>query len=274
MRECGEAGVPWDDSLRFCESVDAAIVSVAGMFRDDWRDAVRRVYDWAKDAGFEPFAAAVRLALDREMPAETVRTVFRSLCDHRQSLFAQKAAAIIGWAEATAGLGPTGNPDDDVALWAGAWDVVGEAPLKTDIHGACLQSIIQALKESGGKETGIRVCDEFLHRCSLPGTSPQHTDDAERAIFSVSVLKDSLTVAENLHSTYKGLFGGVLDILYWPAMAGCAATRIRASLAGDRSLPGAVSQARLGGGICERKTSSVIPQAASLTQEAPCASSA
>lgn len=244
------AGVPWDDdTLRFCESADDAIASAGGVFRDDWRAGTRRVYGWAKDAGSEPFAAAVRLALDREAPADTVRTVFGSLCDHRQSLFAQKAAAVIGWAEAIAGLGPTGNPDDDTALWAGAWGVVGEAPPQADMHGACLPSIVQALKNG---ETGIRICDEFLQRLA-------DASDAERAVFAISVLKDSLTVAEGLYSTYKGLFGGVLDILYWPAMAGCAVTRIRASLGGC-SFPG--------DGTCERKTSSVIPQAASLTQEA------
>lgn len=253
-----ESAVPWDDTLQFCESVDDAIASVEGMFRDDWRAGARSMYGWAKDAEFEPLAAAVRLALDREAPAETVQLVFRSLCDHRQSLFTQKAAAITGWAEATAGLGPTGNPVDDIALWAGAWAIVGEAPLKTDLHGACLPSIIQVLRED--EETGIRVCDEFLQRRSDP-------DDTECAIFAVSALKDSLTVAENLYTTYKGLFGGVLDILYWPAMSKCAGTRIRASLVGDcRPHPG--------DGTCERKTSSAIPQAASLTQGAPCAFSA
>jgi len=242
-------GVPWSDPLRFCASVDGAIASVEDMFRDGWRDAAGRVYDWAKAGGSDPFAAAVRLAF-REAPADTVRTVFRSLCDHRQSLFAQKAAAIAGWAEATAGLGPTGDPADDVAIWTGAWGVVGEAPLKADIHGTCLPSIVKAL--SGGGETGIRMCDEFLNRLADP-------DDMERAIFAVSALKDSLTVAESLYSTYRGLFGGVLDILYWPAMAECAGARIRA---------------HLGDGTCERRTSSGTPQAASSTQGAPRASSA
>lgn len=259
-----KGAVPWDDTLQFCESVDDAIASAGGMFRDDWRAGTRRVYGWAKDAGSEPFAAAVRLALDREAPAETVRAVFRSLCDHRQSLFAQKAAAVIGWAEAIAGLGPTGNPDDDTILWAGAWGVAGEAPPPADMHGACLPSIVQALKS--GEETGIRICDEFLQRLA-DAAGREQTSDAERAVFAVSVLKDSLAVAEGLYSTYKGLFGGVLDILYWPAMAGCAETRIRASLLADGcSLPG--------DGTCERKTSSVIPQAVSLTQETPRAFSA
>lgn len=249
-----EARVPWDDPLRFCESVDAAVASIGNMFSDDWRSATRRVYIWAKDAGSDPFAVTVRLILDRGMPAETARAVFQSLCDHRQSLFTQKSAAIIGWAEATASLGPTGNPDADIALWVGAWATAGEASPDTDIHSACLPSILQALRE----ETGIRVCDEFLQRLADPS-------DTERAIFAISVLKDALIVAEGLHSTYKGLFGGVLDILYWPAMAGCAATRIRASLLS--------AQTHIGAGICEHKTSSAIPQVVSLTQEVPHVSS-
>lgn len=270
MREDG-AGVPWDDPLQFCESVDGAIASVDGMFNNDWRSVVRRIYAWAKEAGSDPFAATVRLVLDREVPAETARAVFRSLCDHRQSLFAQKAAAIIGWAEATAGLGPTGDPRDDIALWTGAWAPAGEAPPNTDLHRACLPSILQVLRGGGSRicpvrkvdVTGIQMCDEFLRRCDP-------ADDTERAIFAVSALKDSLTVAESLHLTYKGLFGGVLDILYWPAMAGCAGMRIRASLVG--SLSGTAQT--LGAGTCERKTSSVIPRVASLTQEAPHAFSA
>jgi len=228
-----EAGVPWGDPLRFCEFVDDAVISVEAMFRDDWRAAVRHIYDWAKDAGDEPFATAVRLSLDREAPIETVQPVFRSLCDHRKSLFAQKVAAIIGWSEATAGLGPTGIPDDDIALWAGAWNIVGEAPLKTDIHNACLPSVIRVMKDG---KTGIQVCDEFLQRMA-------ESDDTERAVFAVSVLKDSLAVAENMYSIYKGLFGGILGILYWPAMAGCADTRIRASLA---ACDGAISTQETG----------------------------
>jgi len=232
MTECGlltdsstpKVGVPWDDPLRFCEFVDDAIASVEAVFHDDWRAAARHIYDWAKDAGDDPFATAVRLSLDREAPVETVQPVFRSLCDHRKSLFAQKTAAIAGWSEATAGLGPTGNPDDDIALWAGAWSIVGEAPLKDDIHGACLPSIIRAMRDRETGETGVQVCDEFLQRMA-------DSDDTERAVFAVSVLKDSLAIAENMYSTYKGLFGGVLDILYWPAMARCAGTRVRASLA-------------------------------------------
>lgn len=255
-----KTGVPWGDPLRFCEFVDDAIVSVENMFRDDWRAAARHIYGWAKDAGFDPFAAAARLALDREAPIETVRLVFRSLCDHRQSLFAQKVAAITGWAEASAGLGPTGNPDDDIALWAGAWGIVGEAPSNTDIHSACLPSIIQVLI-GRNEETGIQMCDEFLQRLLAD------SGDTDRAIFATFVLKDSLMVAESLYSTYKGLFGGILDILYWPAMAGCAGTRIRASLVAS-SLPATPSH--LGDWTCERKTSSAIPQDASLTPEAPC----
>lgn len=262
------AMVPWGDPLRFCESADDAITSVDSMFRDDWRGAVRRVYNWAKDASPDPFAAAVRLALDREMPVETVQAVFRSLCDHRQSLFAQKATAIIGWAEATAGLGPTGDPNDDITLWTDAWVAAGEAPPESDIHGACLPSILQALRLLRNRhdhqvlqhnETGIQVCDEFLRRLVDLG-------DMERTIFAVSVLKDALTVAEGLHSTYKGLFGGILDILYWPAMAGCAGARVRASLVA--SLSGAVIQRSIGVGKCERRISSTTPQVASLTQEA------
>lgn len=249
-----ETGVPWDDPLRFCESVDAAVASIGSMFSDDWRDATRRVYIWAKDAGPDPFAATVRLVLDREMPAEIARAVFQSLCDHQQSLFTQKSTAIIGWAEATAGLGPTGNPDADIALWVGAWATAGEALLDTDVHGACLPSILQALREG----TGIQVCDEFLQRLADPS-------DTERAIFAVSVLKDTLIVAEGLYSTYKGLFGGVLDILYWPAMAGCAGIRVKASLLS--------AQTHIGAGICEHKTSSAIPQVVSLTQEVPHVSS-
>ncbi len=266
--ECGvdEAGVPWDDPLKFCESVDTAIASMEEMFCDDWRAAVRRVYDWANEAGSDPFASAVRLALDREAPIETVKSVFRSLCDHRQSLFAQKAVAIIGWAEATAGFGPTGRQDDDVELWAGAWDIVGDGKTPpTDIHGMCLPSIIQAISARDGQKTGIHVCDEFLLRyCGSAGESGH---DADRAMFAVSALKDSLTVEEGLHSTYKGMFGGVLDILYWPAMSGCAGTRIRASLAGGCSVPAAQT---LGDGTCERKTSSVTHLADSLTREAQC----
>lgn len=270
------AGVPWEDPLQFCESADAAVASAEGMFRDGWRNTAQRVYAWARDAGPDPFAATVRLALDREVPAETARGVFRSLCDHWQSLFAQKATAIIGWAEATAGLGPTGDPCGDIALWTGAWAIAGEAPPSADIHRACLPSILQALRNGGDRicpvrkvevveETGIRMCDEFLQ---LLGASPPQARlaDPERAIFAVSALKDSLTVAESLYSTYKGFFGGVLDILYWPAMAECAGMRIRASLA--------VPQTHLGDGTCEHKTSSAIPQAASLTQEAPQAFSA
>ena len=263
------AVVPWDDPLRFCESADDAIASVDSMFRDDWRGAARRVHNWAKDASPDPFAAAVHLALDREMPVETVQAVFRSLCDHRQSLFAQKATAIIGWAEATAGLGPTGDPNDDITLWTDAWVAAGEAPPESDIHDACLPSILQALRLLRNRhdhqilqhnETGIQVCDEFLRRLVDP-------DDTECAIFAVSVLKDTLTVSEGLYLTYKGLFGGVLDILYWPAMAGCAGERVRASLV--CSLSGTAMHQNVGTGKCERRISSAILQVASLTQEAP-----
>jgi len=243
--------VPWKShgsTFCFCQQPDGRPQKLlADWFAQGWRDAVDAVRAWlpSSEAG-DPFAAAAALSLDKGEDLEKATAVFRSLTDHAAAVFDRKRSALEGWAGALAGHGPTGDPDTDMPLWRAAWgDGCGCAA--QDLHAMGVCHLVRALC---ARPTGVASCDEFLGRLSAGG-------GPEAAAFAAAVFGDALAVEAGLYDRYAAVFGAVLEIMHWPAMAASAGSRIEASLVGAA------------GGPCGRRTSYTTFQAISSRQQTP-----
>ena len=255
------SAVPWKaygNTFCFCRQPNGCPQELlTDWFAQGWPDAIDAVRAWlpSSETG-DPFAAAAALSLDKGEDLEKTTAVFRSLSDHAAAVFDRKRSALEGWAGSLAGHGPTGDSDTDMSLWRAAWGsgcvcaatVSPGLPQRAmDLHAADACHLVYAL---GGRPTGIALCDEFLGRISA-GVGP------EAATFAAAVFGDTLAVEAGLYDRYAAVFGAVLEIMHWPAMATRAGSRIEASLAG------AV------GALCGRRTSSTTFQAVSSRQQTP-----
>lgn len=250
--DCAALSVPWveDGPFRFCKREEAPRL-VADWFSGDWRVAVAAVSEWVDPAahGSDPFAVVSAMSFTDRMPIGKAMVVFDSICDHKRLVFEQKRAMIAAWASAVAGLGPVGEPEADLSLWHAAWGQGAAPGGQGDIHSLDIREMFGALaSQSSGivAGTGIEVCDAFLSGLMDGGS------DANE--FAVVLLTDALTVEGGLYGRYKGLFGAVLEIMHWPAMAPHARTRIESSLLGA---------------ACEHRRSYTTPQAGSSTSDPP-----
>ena len=248
--------VPWElhgNTFGFCQQPDGRPQKLlADWFARGWQDAVDAVRAWlpSSEAG-DPFAAAAALSLEKGVDLERTAAVFRSLSDHAAAVFDRKRSALGGWAGALAGHGPTGDPDADMPLWRAAWGEGCGCAAALDLHGMGVCHLTRALRE---RPTGIALCDEFLGRLSAAGP--------EEAAFAAAVFGDALAIEAGLYDRYAAMFGAVLEIMHWPAMASRAGSRIEASLAGAVGV------------LCGRRTSSTTFQAVSSRQQTPQNSSA
>jgi hypothetical protein len=201
---------------------------LADWFARGWQDAIDAVRAWlpSSEAG-DPFAAAAALSLEKGVDLERTTAVFRSLSDHAAAVFDRKRSALEGWAGALAGHGPTGDPDADISLWRAAWGEGCGCAAVQDLHAMGVCHLVRALRE---RPTRIALCDEFLGRISA-GVGP------EAATFAAAVFGDTLAIEAGLYDRYTAVFGAVLEIMHWPAMAARAGSRIEASLAGIQRRP-------------------------------------
>jgi len=242
--------VPWKaygSTLRFCQRSGCHLQGLlTDWFAQGWQGAVDAVREWlpSSEAG-DAFAAAAALSLDKGEDVGRTTAVFRSLSDHAAAAFDRKRSALEGWAAALAGHGPTGDPDADMPLWRAAWGDGCGCAAAPDLHAADACHLVRALR---GRPTGIAPCDEFLGRLSTGGGQ-------EANAFAAAVFGDALAVEAGLYDRHAAVFGAVLEVMHWPAMAPLAGNRIEASLAGA-----------VWGAPCGRRTSSVTSQAVSSRQ--------